>query len=140
MPGPGRLGSRYIVPTAKHHDGFAMWETAAVGDPSAVGEPGSEVYGVGGPGSATDRDLFGEIASAATQHGMVLGAYFSKADWHASSFWVKPSTNPGTDYFPKYTGPNFNFSDGEEGPQDSRSSRTSRRSSSTKSLPSTNRS
>ena len=33
----------------------------------------------------TDRDLIGEIAEAAKKHGVVFGAYFSKADWHAGT-------------------------------------------------------
>ncbi len=108
------VGFRYIVPTTKHHDGFAMFRTSAVGDPAAVGTPAADVYGVGGPKTATDRDLIGEIAAAARRHGVVFGAYFSKADWHAGSYWVKKTTTPSTSAFPAFTGPNYNITGSDE--------------------------
>ena len=127
--------------TTKHHDGFAMYNT------SARGAPGQDVYGVMGPDCPTQRDLYGEVASAMRERGIRVGAcvgitnhlpsvtsrdvapctwlshlvskslgepsyrvrtrkassvfgpftrcveitpwdrYFSKADWHANSFW-----------------------------------------------------
>ena len=67
-----------------------------VGGPKAVGV--FQIYGIhstliltrsGLPccwtDQGTDRDLIGEIAEAAKTHGVVFGAYFSKADWHAGT-------------------------------------------------------
>jgi hypothetical protein len=70
-----KVGIKYAVLTTKHHDGFAMWNT------SAAGAPGQPLYGVCGADSPCQRDLFGEMAIAARQHGLGVGAYFSKADW-----------------------------------------------------------
>ena len=44
--------------------------------------------------------------------GHQVGAYYSKADWHAGSYWRAPQTD-GSDNFPQNTGVNYNFSDGE---------------------------
>lgn len=61
-------GMKYMVLTAKHHDGFLLW-------PSKV-----DPYNV----SATPfhRDICGELAAAAHSSGMDLGWYFSPVDWH----------------------------------------------------------
>lgn len=99
-------GFRYVIPTTKHHDGFAMWRTKATG---ADGQP---VYGVTGPGSPCQRDLIGEMADAARKHGLLFGAYYSKADWHAGSYWDAPQTVKGSTGFPQFTGVNYNFTDG----------------------------
>jgi alpha-L-fucosidase len=74
-------GMKYFVMTTKHHDGFAMYNT------SAHGAPGQPVYGVTGSDCPTQRDLFGEVAAAMRAEGLLVGAYYSKADWHAHSFW-----------------------------------------------------
>lgn len=64
-------GARYVVPTTKHHDGFCLWPTATTGFNAARRGP--------------CRDLVGDFAAAAKQHGMDLGLYFSGAlDWHVS--------------------------------------------------------
>jgi alpha-L-fucosidase len=66
-------GARYVVPTAKHHDGFALWDTAS----TTFSAPRR------GPG----RDLIAELHAATLAHGLRFGVYFSGAlDWHVSSF------------------------------------------------------
>jgi hypothetical protein len=74
-------GMRYFVMTTKHHDGFAMYNT------SSHGAPGQPVYGVTGPDCPAQRDLYGDVAAAMRSEGMLVGAYYSKADWHSHSFW-----------------------------------------------------
>ena len=100
-------GMKYFVMTTKHHDGcersccscsvpvlpvllltstplllrFAMFNT------SARGAPGQPVYGVMGADCPAQRDLFGEVVAAMRKKEMMVGAYFSKADWHSHSFW-----------------------------------------------------
>eukprot|EP01052_Picozoa_sp_SAG31_P031639 SAG31_NODE_3373_length_4351_cov_2.070790_1_plen_84_part_00 len=69
---------KYFVMTTKHHDGFAMYNT------SAHGAPGQPVYGVTGPDCPAQRDLFGEVVSAMRNEGMIVGAYYSKADCEPS--------------------------------------------------------
>jgi len=76
-------GMKYFVMTTKHHDGFAMFNT------SARGAPGQPVYGVTGADCPAQRDLFGEVVAAMRKKKMMVGAYFSKADWHSHSFWVR---------------------------------------------------
>ncbi len=62
-------GMKYIVITAKHHDGFALFDTA-VSDWDVVD---STPYG---------KDLLKPLANAAQKHGIRLGFYYSQAqDW-----------------------------------------------------------
>ena len=63
-------GMRYIVITAKHHDGFALFK--------------SEVsrYNVV-DATPFRRDVLAELAAACAKQGMRLGVYYSQAqDWH----------------------------------------------------------
>lgn len=84
-------GIRYVVFTAKHHSGFAMWDTKTT-DFGVMNTP-------------FKRDITGEILSAFREQGIVPGLYFSPDD-----FWwlwknkidiqrhipaVQPRSNPG---------------------------------------------
>jgi alpha-L-fucosidase len=63
-------GVKYIVITAKHHDGFAMYRSAVSGFNIA-------------DGTSFGRDPLRELAEACARHGMRLGFYYSQAqDWH----------------------------------------------------------
>ncbi len=63
-------GMKYIVITAKHHDGFALFDTKA--SPWNVVE--STPYG---------KDLLKPLAEACQRQGMKLGFYYSQAqDWN----------------------------------------------------------
>ncbi len=63
-------GMKYIVITAKHHDGFAMYRSAASSFNLADATP-------------FRRDPLKELAAACARHGMRLGFYYSQAqDWH----------------------------------------------------------
>jgi len=42
---------------------------------------------VTGEDCPAQRDLFGEVVTAMRVRGLAVGAYYSKADWHAQSFW-----------------------------------------------------
>ena len=62
-------GMRYIVITAKHHDGFALFDTE-VSDWNIVK---ATPYG---------KDVLKPLAAAAQKHGIKLGFYYSQAqDW-----------------------------------------------------------
>ena len=61
-------GARYTVITTKHHDGFALWDTAA-GDVSAV------------KSSPAGRDLIAPFADEIRKRGIKLGFYYSLIDW-----------------------------------------------------------
>jgi alpha-L-fucosidase len=63
-------GQKYMVITAKHHDGFAMWH-------SKVSK--YNVYDA----TPFHRDVVGELAEACRRNGMRLGFYYSQTqDWH----------------------------------------------------------
>jgi alpha-L-fucosidase len=90
-------GMRYFIATTKHHDGFAMYNTTLRA--SATQEPYSVVRS-----SPFGRDVYGELARAMRAEGIGVGAYFSKADWHAHSMW-DPSLG-----FPADQNANYNIS------------------------------
>ncbi len=63
-------GMKYIVITSKHHDGFALFKSAA-SDFNIV------------DATPFKRDALKELADACQKHGMKLGFYYSQAqDWH----------------------------------------------------------
>ena len=63
-------GMKYIVITAKHHDGFAMFKSNASKWNIADATP----YG---------KDILKQLAEACRKHGMKLGFYYSQAqDWN----------------------------------------------------------
>lgn len=74
-------GARYVVVTSKHHDGFAMFDTASTN------------YDI------VDRTPFGKdpiklIAEACHARGLGLGIYFSLVDWHAGHPFDPDNGNP----------------------------------------------
>jgi alpha-L-fucosidase len=63
-------GMKYIIITSKHHDGFAMFDSAA----SQYDIMDATPFG---------RDPLQELASACAREGIKLGFYYSQAqDWH----------------------------------------------------------
>lgn len=68
-------GMKYVVFTTKHHDGFAMYDTALSNMKSTAED------------CPLSRDIFGEVTSAFRAHGMETGVYFSKADWARPDYW-----------------------------------------------------
>ncbi len=63
-----RCGMQYVVLTAKHHDGWALFDTHLT-DFSVMRSP----YG---------RDLVAEYVEAVRAEGLRVGLYFSLSDWH----------------------------------------------------------
>ena len=63
-----KAGMKYIIITAKHHDGFALW-------PSAASDWDIEA-------TPYKKDLLKPLAEACQKHGIQLGFYYSQAkDW-----------------------------------------------------------
>jgi alpha-L-fucosidase len=63
-------GMKYIVITAKHHDGFAIYDSKV------------STYDVM-DATPFKRDIFGELAAACKKQNMPLGFYYSQSqDWH----------------------------------------------------------
>ncbi len=71
-------GMKYLVFTAKHHDGFCMWDTRQT-DYNIIRSP----FG---------RDVLAELAGACRREGVAFGTYLSVCDWHHPDF---PLTSPG---------------------------------------------
>lgn len=88
-------GMKYMVVTAKHHEGFCMYHTKVdrynIVDATPFG-----------------RDVIGELSEACYKHGMKLGLYYSQdLDWHepngggwqAGKTWAGATGIPGDAYW-----------------------------------------
>lgn len=64
-----RAGARYAVLTARHHDGVALWDTAAPQGLSVARD------------TPAGRDLLAGYADALRAHGLKVGFYYSHSDW-----------------------------------------------------------
>jgi alpha-L-fucosidase len=67
-------GMKYVVLTAKHHDGFCLWDSALT-DYKA-------------PNTPAGRDLLREYVDAMRGEGLRVGFYYSLLDWHHPDFTV----------------------------------------------------
>jgi alpha-L-fucosidase len=69
-----RAGVKYVVPTSKHHEGFALWPSAEAsrtwGRPWNAAEIGPK------------RDLMSELAEATRARGLKFGFYYSLYEWY----------------------------------------------------------
>lgn len=65
-------GMKYVVFTAKHHDGFCMFDSAYT-EYDIMSTP----YG---------KDILKELADACHAEGIGLGIYYSPTDWHHPDF------------------------------------------------------
>lgn len=63
-----QAGMKYVVLTAKHHEGFCLWDTKQ-----------TEYNSMNAP---CHRDLVGEYVEAVRKEGLKVGLYFSLIDWH----------------------------------------------------------
>ena len=79
-------GMKYVVFTTKHHDGFCMFNTKTTD------------YKITGPGcpfsNNAKADVTREIFNAFRTEGFMVGAYFSKPDWHSEYFWWPKFATP----------------------------------------------
>ncbi len=68
-------GARYMVMTARHHDGFALWNSpASYGHYDAVH-------------SAAHRDLIAPYVKAVRREGLRVGLYYSPLDWRFPAYF-----------------------------------------------------
>ncbi|MBR5308944.1 MAG: alpha-L-fucosidase [Clostridia bacterium] len=74
-----KCGMKYICFTAKHHDGFCMWDTKQT-DYNIMNTP----YG---------KDTLKMLADACEKHGMLLSVYYSNPDWHHKYGYNPESTH-----------------------------------------------
>src|SRR6185437_12865967 len=72
-------GMKYVVFTTKHHDGFCMFDTKQTD------------YKITSPqcpfSSNPKSNVAKEIFDAFRKDNFLIGAYFSKPDWHSNDYW-----------------------------------------------------
>jgi len=70
-----KAGMKYVTLTAKHHDGFALWD-------SQVSDYDVAEF------TQAKRDIVKELADACHKHGLKLGLYYSHwVDWEHPDGW-----------------------------------------------------
>ena len=70
-----KSGMKYVTITAKHHDGFALWDSKVSN------------YDLGDY-TNPKRDIINELADACKKHGLKLGLYYSHwVDWEHPYGW-----------------------------------------------------
>ncbi len=84
-------GMQYVVITTKHHDGFALWNSA-VSDYDVMATP-------------FKRDIMKELSDAVRADGLTMCWYHSIMDWHHPDYqprreWDKRPVDPAS--FPRY--------------------------------------
>jgi alpha-L-fucosidase len=86
-------GMRYVVFTTKHHDGFSMFDTKQTD------------YRITSPNTPFSKDPRADVTrgifDAFRAQGFMIGADFSKPDWHSPDYWwpyfATPDRNPNYD-------------------------------------------
>jgi alpha-L-fucosidase len=106
-----RAGIKYVVPTSKHHEGFALWPSAEAS--RTWGRPWNAVE------IGPKRDLLGELAEATRAKGLKFGFYYSLYEWY-NPLWLTDHAKYVTEHMtPQFKDvvsrykPSIIFSDGE---------------------------
>ncbi|RLF05106.1 MAG: alpha-L-fucosidase [Thermoprotei archaeon] len=73
-------GMRYVVFTARHHDGFSLFDTSY-----------SEFKSTNTPAA---RDFVAEYVEACRRAGLKVGLYYSLLDWRWDAYWLGPERDP----------------------------------------------
>jgi alpha-L-fucosidase len=72
-------GMKYVVFTTKHHDGFCLFDTK---------QTDYKITSPLCPFSSNPRsNIAKEVFDAFRSAGFMIGAYFSKPDWHSGDYW-----------------------------------------------------
>ena len=77
-------GMKYLVFTTKHHDGFCMFDTEET-DFSIARGPFKDNQ---------KADVAKYVFEAFRNRGYMIGAYFSKPDWHSQDYWWNRYATP----------------------------------------------
>ncbi len=88
-------GMKYVIFTTKHHDGFCMFDTK---------ETDYKVTSTKTPFASNPKsNIAKEVFSAFRNDGFMIGAYFSKPDWHSPEYWWPyfPPKDRNVNYDPK---------------------------------------
>lgn len=68
-------GMKYMVLTAKHHDGFSLWDSPA------------SYKGFTSMNTPAHRDFIAEYTKACRNAGLAVGLYYSPLDWRFPGFF-----------------------------------------------------
>lgn len=79
-----QAGMKYVVFTTKHHDGFNMFDTKQTDYSITHGAFKND------PRSNVAKEVF----NAFRKQGYMIGAYFSKPDWHCQYYWWDRYSTP----------------------------------------------
>lgn len=88
-------GMKYVVFTTKHHDGFCMFDTK---------ETDYKITSSKTPFSTDARaNITKVVFDAFRKKNFMIGAYFSKPDWHVDNYWwpYMPPKDRNVNYDPK---------------------------------------
>ena len=88
-------GMKYVILTAKHHDGFCLFDTAYTDFKST--------------NTAAGRDFVREFVDACREYGLRVGLYFSVIDWRHPDFPHYGDKNHPMRDDPAYTNENRDF-------------------------------
>ena len=77
-----KAGMKYLVITAKHHEGFSMWDTKVA---SFKDVTGALPYDLPGFTSFKTRDVLKELKDSCDSAGIKFCLYYSILDWSHSS-------------------------------------------------------
>lgn len=84
-------GFKYLLFTTKHHDGFCMFDSKYTDYNIAQGPYKNGKY----------SNIAYHLFDAFRKENFMIGAYFSKADWHNEDYWdpdyATPTRNPNYD-------------------------------------------
>lgn len=104
-------GAKYVVPTSKHHDGFAIWPSAEAD--RTWQRPWNAMS------TGPKRDLLGDLSKAVRAQGLHMGFYYSLYEWY-NPLWLTDKQRYIRDHmFPQFKDvvtrykPDIIFSDGE---------------------------
>lgn len=75
-----KAGFKYACLTARHHDGFCLWDSKYTDYTSAR--------------QAANRDFVREYVDAFREEGMRVGLYYSLSDWRVPAYFEGPKINP----------------------------------------------
>ncbi len=82
-------GTKYMVLTTKHHEGFCLWDTQMTDFNSVQRGPG--------------RDIVAEYVEACREFGLKVGFYYSLMDWHHADGWRCMTDSDAAERFRQFT-------------------------------------
>lgn len=90
-----KAGMKYVVFTTKHHDGFCMFDSKYTD---------YKITDAKSPFAQNPKsNVAKEVFQAFRQRDFMIGAYFSKPDWHTPAYWWSyfPPKDRNVNYDPK---------------------------------------